>query len=57
VGPSLLADTPEARAVGNLVVRIHDVYIVPIQVGLIAGRYYTIGYYTTDGSYTTGLHP
>jgi hypothetical protein len=33
VGPSLLADTPEDRAIGNLVARIHDVYIAPIQVG------------------------
>ncbi len=33
VGPSLQADTPHARAVATLITRIHDVYIVPIQVG------------------------
>jgi hypothetical protein len=38
VGPSLVAATPEARAVGALVTRIHDVYIVPIQARRSAWR-------------------
>ena len=31
-GPSLIASTPEGRARAMLCTRIHDLYIVPIQV-------------------------
>ncbi|KAL6765673.1 hypothetical protein V8C86DRAFT_2456691 [Haematococcus lacustris] len=30
-GPSLVADSPEARAQGALLTRIHDLYIAPVQ--------------------------
>lgn len=33
-GPSMAAATPEARARGALAVRVHDLYIAPVQVGL-----------------------
>lgn len=37
VGPSLIPDDPETRAVAALATRIHDVYVVPIQGAMYRG--------------------
>ena len=33
VGPSLIPDDPETRAVAALATRVHDLYLVPVQAG------------------------
>ncbi len=52
VGPSLVAATPAQRAVAALATRIHDVYMSPIQVGILTARAST-----SSAGHVTGRSP